>query len=88
VIDPDSAATFWNGDVIGEPFELAVPDGRTQGLDRITAIGTTAIGRDFSHLIVARSFQEAAVMTHKDLRASAPAERWTATQAILRTRAR
>ena len=88
VLDPESSDVVWAGNTIGQPFELAVPDGRTQGIDRLTAIGTTAIGRDLHHLVVARSFREAREVTPKDLRVREPSERWTATQVILRTHAR
>ncbi len=88
VLDPESSDVVWAGNTLGQPFELAVPDDRTQGIDRLTAIGTTALGLSLHHLLVARRFRDAREVTPKDLRVREPSERWTATQVILRTHAR
>jgi hypothetical protein len=90
VIDPHAAFVFWLHGVLGSPFEMAVPDDRQQGIDRFIAIGTTALGKHLGHLGVEQSFEDLRAVTPKDVRdprSGVPADRWTAAQIIVKTRA-
>ena len=91
-IDPNSFYVFWAQDNLGTPFSMTPPSGATQGIDRIVAIGTTALGRDISYLRVDATFADIANATRGTGRdiddnatSSPPAEQWTATQTVVRT---
>jgi hypothetical protein len=58
VIDAASAHVFWAGGELGKPFVMTVPRGQAQGIDRLTAVGTTAMHQDLRHLGVARRFSD------------------------------
>jgi hypothetical protein len=101
VIDAASAHVFWSAGELGRPFVMAVPRGQEQGIDRLTAVGTTAMHQDLTHLRVTRRFTDALAIrrgeepgTPRDAipdepaPAAPPVEQWTATQAIVRTCAR
>ncbi|CCE08080.1 hypothetical protein BRAS3843_2560029 [Bradyrhizobium sp. STM 3843] len=91
-IDPNSFYVFWVQNNLGIPFSTTLPSGATQSIDRIVAIGTTALGRDLSYLRVDARFADVANATRgagRDIEdnttSSPPAEQWTATQTIVRT---
>jgi len=93
VIDAHGAFVFWANSIIGQPFEMLLPAGRRQGIDRLAAIGTTALGKDLGYLRVDQGFADAIAglpptATPKDLgapRSAVPADRWTAATAIIKT---
>ncbi|HSK02596.1 MAG TPA: hypothetical protein VK932_15190, partial [Kofleriaceae bacterium] len=58
VIDAASAHVFWSEGELGRAFVMAVPRGQAQGIDRLTAIGTTAMHQDLGHLRVTRRFTD------------------------------
>lgn len=96
VIDVGGAAVIWAGAELGRPFVMTLPPGRPQGIDRLVAIGTTAVGRDLGYLRVDQRFCDVLTPTRsredrislKDLGCEGPPlEQWTATRAMLRTRA-
>jgi hypothetical protein len=91
VIDARSAYVFWAQSTLGKPFRMTVPPGRRQGIDRMVAIGTTAMGKDLGYLRVERRFADILNpmrSSFKDLGGAAPPrDRWTATQVIVKTRA-
>jgi len=92
-IDAGRTHTFWAGNTIGEPFEMTVPEGKRQAIDRLIAIGTTA-NKTVQHLRVDRSFARLLATTSADRdicrKPAQPSsvERWTAVQVIVQTRSR
>lgn len=92
-IDAGRTHTFWAGNTIGEPFEMSVPDGKRQAIDRLIAIGTTA-NKTVQHLRVDRSFAKLLATTRSDRdicrKPEKPpsVEQWTAVQVIVKTRSR
>lgn len=96
VIEPGSSHRFWAHSALGEPFHMQLPRGTQRGLDRLVAIGTTAMERDLGYLQVDGTFAEAVAVTKshgKDLAVRVArerverVERWTATEVILETSA-
>ncbi len=92
IIDAQSSYVFWASSALGEPFAMAVPDGRQQCIDRLTAIGTTGLTTDVSYLRVDRRFSDVLPTTRgeRDIghAPGPPVEQWTATQAIVKTHVR
>jgi hypothetical protein len=92
VIDAGAFHRFWANSNLGAPFTMELPPGARRAIDRIVAIGTTAMERDLGHLRVDRSFADAIKVAKghgKDLAAPPappPVERWTAAQVIVETR--
>ena len=89
IIDRRSFYVFWLSNNLGTPFVMTPPTGRTQGIDRIVAIGTTVLDRDISYLRSDESFSDVAtgIRTRDMTKTSTPpAERWTATEVVVRTR--
>jgi hypothetical protein len=92
-VDAGHAHTFWADNTIGLPFEMSIPEGNSQAIDWLIAIGTTA-NRDVRHLRVDRSFADVLATTRgdRDIRGrkqqTFSAEMWTATQVIVKTRTR
>jgi hypothetical protein len=95
MIDPQAVYVFWRGNTQGRPFPASTPQGATQGIDRLVAIGTTVERTDLRYLKVNSKFAEILARTRgqadKDLddeeTASPPPEQWTATQAVMRCQA-
>jgi hypothetical protein len=92
VIDARGAHVFWPGHVIGRPSAMTLPSHKKQGIDRLTVIGTTALGRSLDYLCVDQRFTDMLAVSFKDVgddpRSIVPTEQWTAAQATIRTRAR
>ncbi len=91
-LDGSSSYVFWSHGTLGVPFAVSLPAGRRQGIDRLIAVGTTLLDRDLGYLRVDRRFEDILRVT-RDVLPPEPGsarivEEWTATQAILRTRAR
>jgi hypothetical protein len=89
-IDAGSTHTFWAENTIGAPFEMTLPKGRRQGIDRLIAIGTTAI-KNVRYLGIDRGFADVLAVKREvgaKTQKPTPVERWTATQVIIKTRAR
>ena len=92
-IDAGRTHTFWAGNTIGEPFEMSVPDGKRQAIDRLIAIGTTA-NKTVQHLRFDRSFAKllATTRSNRDIcrmpEQPPSVEQWTAVQVIVKTRSR
>lgn len=99
VIGPFSRHVFWLGGALGKPFVMTPPAGKRQCIDRLSAIGTTALAKDLSYLRVHRKFADILAITRgardttrdvgddDDARNNPPVERWTAASAIVKTRA-
>jgi len=100
VIGPYSDYVFWAGGALGRPFAMTLPQGKQQGIDRLTAIGTTALSKDLGYLRVNRKFADILAVTRgtsrdtakdigdeEDARTNAPVEQWTSASAVLTTRA-
>lgn len=49
---------FWFDSIIGNPFPVSVPAGRTVEVDRLVAIGTTRPGFNLGHLASHKTFDE------------------------------
>lgn len=94
IIDPSKHHVFYAGTGLDVPFEMVLPPGLDHGLDRLIAIGRTALACDLDHLRVDRSFADVArvmrssrpVDLDEDIRAPPPLEQWTVAQAIIETR--
>lgn len=92
-IDAGCTHTFWAGNKIGRPFQMKIPDGRLQAIDRLIAIGTTT-NQDVAHLRVVLGFVKLLTTTHasRDIGGGqempASLEPWTAAQVIVKTHAR
>lgn len=94
VLEPGASHVFWANHSIGLPFDMVLPRGTTQGIDRLVAIGRTDVQHDLAHLRVDRSFADVITRSRSarfagdDGHEPAPRDGWTAAQAILHTRAR
>lgn len=99
VLEARDSYVFWASSQLGKPFAMTVPRGKRQGIDRLTAIGTTLLNKDLRYLRVNRKFEDILAITRgeardttKDVgdddneRNSPPTEQWTATSTILTTR--
>jgi len=92
-IDAGCTHTFWAGNKIGRPFQMTIPDGRLQAIDRLIAIGTTT-NQDVAHLRVVLGFVKLLTTTHatRDIgggQGMPPSvEPCTAAQVIVKTHAR
>jgi hypothetical protein len=92
VIEPGAFHRFWAHGNLGSPFVMTLPSGSRRGIDRLVAIGTTAMERDLGHLRLDRTFADAVKVEKghgKDLAAPPappPVELWTAAQVIVETR--
>jgi caspase domain-containing protein len=78
-----SAHVFWAATTHGVPFVMTPPPGSQRCIDRLVAIGRTALDRSVEFLRIDHGFLERtrnAVMTP-------PPEQWTATQILIRTSA-
>jgi hypothetical protein len=47
---------FWANDTLGEAFKITLPHGKTIGVDRLVAIGTTKLGASLDHLVTTTRF--------------------------------
>jgi hypothetical protein len=85
-VAPDKSTTFWQGGSFRQPFSCVLPTGRTSGVDRLIAIGTTRAGVDLSFLKLDASFEDALRMSHRDLAPSVreSVELWTASIVTLK----
>lgn len=91
IIEPRAFHVFWA--TLGTPFAMQIPAGRRQSIDRLTVIGTNALTKGVDHLRLDHGFAQVFQTTRapKEVfvsRSAPPAEQWTATQAIVKTRAR
>jgi hypothetical protein len=96
-IDAGRIQVFWYRNELGHPFVMSLPDGSTQSIDRFVVIGTTVLGSDLKHLAEDRSFASLFVRDAsgardaggaRDVDAGPPADQWTATEVMVRTRIR
>jgi hypothetical protein len=90
IVDGQSSHLFWAFRQLGSPFEMVPPDGSDHCLDRMVAIGRTALRYDLGFLQLDRSFREVAQRTRdlagRDFAMGPPAEHWIAAQAAIETR--
>lgn len=86
-IDADSTYRFWLDNAVGVPFDMTLPAGKQQCIDRLIAIGTTGNQR-VEHLRCDGTFAEA--LAGRDIGGGSrrAIERWTAAQVVLKTRAK
>jgi len=93
VLGPGTGRVFWWDAVPGRPFPMSVLAGRRVSLDRVVAVGTSAVERSLRHLQTApgETFAAALAAEYRAVGAGPSRfptpERWTATRATLRTRA-
>jgi hypothetical protein len=96
VIDPKKTHTFWANSALGVPFEMTPPRGASRCIDRLVAIGRTAVGHDLGYLRVDRTFADVIGRSRSVGRgiddgsraiASGPSEpdQWTADQVVIET---
>jgi hypothetical protein len=93
VIDAATSYVFWHHNRAGAPFTLPVSPGAPRWVDRLVAIGRTAMAKDLGYLRLEPSFAEIIhpirtrdipdSSTHKT---TTPPEQWTAALALLDTR--
>ena len=92
VIDAGKLHVFWARGALGAPFQMSPPQSATQCIDRMVAIGRTAMDSDLNHLRVDKSFAQVIQRTRdagedRDIDgADKPIEHWTAAQAVIETR--
>jgi hypothetical protein len=92
-VDAESSYVFWAGNNLGKPFAMSVPAGKSQGVDRLTAVGTTAMGKSIAYLRLDKKFADILDIRRgtrdidDDTPEGPPVEKWTASQAIIKTRA-
>jgi hypothetical protein len=93
VIDANSVHVFWSKSEVGKAFVMSPPAGLATGLDRLCAIGRTALAGDLDFLRVDRKFSDIVLVTKdagdadedEDDDEPAPPDRWTAHQIFVRT---
>jgi hypothetical protein len=93
-IDPGKVYTFWARNNLGSPFAIKPPAGVAHCIDRMVAIGRTAMNGDLKYLSVDKTFAQVVHRTRGDgsrdlddgSDKTATLEHWTSTQAILETR--
>jgi hypothetical protein len=94
IIDGQSAKVFWARDKLGVPFEMTLPPGKQQGIDRLIAVGTTAMSKNLGYLGFERMFADIVAPWRgvprgedhrKDVIVPPPGERWTAARALVTT---
>ncbi len=87
-----SRHVFWYEDALGEPFDAALPDDRSFGVDRIAVIATTRSDVSLKHLERRTSFAELITPTkgprefggRDDADVGSPPERWTSALTAIR----
>ena len=91
VVDANATCTMWMDNELGEPFIASVPAGATSCIDRLVVIGTSSPTLDLKHLKEQSSFAQVLARGGFGMRdfgdGTAP-EQWTATEVLVRTRAR
>ncbi|MFN0181278.1 MAG: caspase domain-containing protein [Gemmatimonadales bacterium] len=95
IIEAKGGFVFWLNSQLGSPFFNSPPNGATQGIDRIVAIGRTAVEKDLKYLQVDVGFADVVaerMQVKKGTRNIGgakrpvpPADLWTATETIIRT---
>lgn len=58
VIDGRSSYVFWPGGDLGKPGTMALPPGKSQGIDQLVAVGTTVVDKSLEFLRVDRGFAQ------------------------------
>jgi hypothetical protein len=94
IIDGKALYVFWAANTRGKAFPVSTPKGSDQGIDRMVALGTTAVDKDLRYLQLNSKFADIIERTRgaadrdlSDDRASnPPLEQWTATEAVIRCR--
>jgi hypothetical protein len=93
VVDARTSYVFWARNVLGAPFTMTPAAGKERCIDRLTAIGRTAMDVDLSHLRVDQPFEHVVRDSRgpKDIGdgpapATKPLEKWIATQVVIDTR--
>jgi hypothetical protein len=93
IVDARHAHVFWAGSSLGMPFVMTPPRGASRCIDRLVAIGRTAVSHDLSYLRVDRTFAEIVQRSRSAGRGmddgsqdnrSRP-EEWAAAQALIET---
>jgi hypothetical protein len=88
-IPPRSRYVFWDGGVLGEPFEASLPQGRKLAVDRLVAIGTTSASSPLRGLVRERSFEDVIKLaggTRGTKQAPVPPLQWTSATTSVRIR--
>lgn len=88
IIDPRAYYRFWRNNVQGEPFVLTNGEEDHAFIERMVAIGTTAVAKDLKYLANNKTFADILDTTRGDrdmtknvttANAARPVEKWTAT---------
>jgi len=94
VIEPRKQHVFWCESTLGRPFEMTVLEDRKVGIERIVAIGTTALDKSLDHLTMAGDkdtfaalLAETRGMGGRPMKGPAE-DQWTATRLMVRVRAK
>ena len=92
VVDANATCTVWLNNELGTPFTAGLPSGVASCIDRVVVIGTQAQNVDLKHSTEQTSFADALARRGAGLRdfggAAKPVVQWTATEVLVRTRAR
>jgi hypothetical protein len=89
VIGPGKGHVFWWSSDSGRPFALSAVAGRSVSLDRIVAIGTTAVEKSLRYMEMASNDTFDSVLSERPMGAPGrypTPERWTAVRVTLRIR--
>ena len=92
VVDANATCTVWLNNELGTPFTAGLPSGVTSCIDRVVVVGTQAQNLDLKHLTEQTSFASVLARGGAGMRdfggAAKPVVQWTATEVLVRTRAR
>jgi hypothetical protein len=93
IVDAGATHVFWADGALGEPFHMTPPDWADRCIDRLVAIGRTAVEHDLRYLEADQTFLEvvqvrrgAGGATGVVRRPPSLLEHWTAIQVIVETR--
>jgi hypothetical protein len=93
IIDAGTVYRFWARGTLGSPFQMSPPSGVLRCIDRLVAIGRTALDHSLDYLRVNRTFAQVILRSRGDREIddgdepdTTGLEHWTATQVVVETR--
>jgi hypothetical protein len=93
-IDPNHAHVFWAQNKPGNPFRMSLPAGKTHCIDRVVAIGRSALDHRLDYLSIETGFDHVLQRSRGGGRTIEDGEidtgkldYWAATEAVIETRA-
>ena len=92
-IDPNRAHVFWAQSKLGNPFRMSVPPGKTHCIDRVVAIGRSALDHRLDYLAVETGFDQVLQRSRSGGKTIEDGEvdtgkldYWAATEVVIETR--